>query len=311
VSEEKQAHPEEFADVQAKILAYKQRTGKSWPDIAQRIPGYSHNTISQFANGKYTGGGVSKLAVLVEEFLAKEEERQQYELVGDFFIEISTTKKVREALRMSHIRHKLVVVVGNPRLGKTKAIKRYAEEHSGVVLVESDVGYTPKILLAEIARGVDEPWVGQFNDMRETVIERLKDSEYFLIIDEAEHLPYKALEMIRRLRDKTGVGVVLIGQKQLLANLKGLRGQFRQLYGRVNLLAVLPDELRRDDVTAILSQMLPEKHVKQFANIFHADCKYSVQRIIDLVDNTLDLMRINNIDMSAEVIHEAKKRLIA
>jgi len=158
---------------------------------------------------------------------------------------------------------------------------------------------------------VDEPWVGQFNDMRETVIERLKDSEYFLIIDEAEHLPYKALEMIRRLRDKTGVGVVLIGQKQLLANLKGLRGQFRQLYGRVNLLAVLPDELRRDDVTAILSQMLPEKHVKQFANIFHADCKYSVQRIIDLVDNTLDLMRINNIDMSAEVIHEAKKRLIA
>ena len=60
-----------------------------------------------------------------------------------------------------------------------------------------------------------------------------------MIIDEAENLPYRALEIARRIHDKTGVGVLLVGRSILLENLKGYNNQYDQLYSRVKYTKIL------------------------------------------------------------------------
>lgn len=43
------------------------------------------------------------------------------------------------------------------------------------------------------------------------IVDKLKSSGRLIIIDEAEHLPYKSLELVRRIYDKANVGILLVG----------------------------------------------------------------------------------------------------
>ena len=86
------------------------------------------------------------------------------------------------------------------------------------------------------------------------VIAKLNQSGRLLIIDEAENLPYQALEITRRIHDKTGVGVLLVGRNILFENLKGFNNQYDQLYSRVKYHKSL-DKLLIQDVIKILDSI--------------------------------------------------------
>ena len=53
------------------------------------------------------------------------------------------------------------------------------------------------------------------------IIDKLKSSGRLIIVDEAEHLPYTSLELLRRIYDKAEVGILLVGMPRLMKNLKG------------------------------------------------------------------------------------------
>jgi DNA transposition AAA+ family ATPase len=67
------------------------------------------------------------------------------------------------------------------------------------------------------------------------IIDKLKSSGRLNIIDEAEPLPYKSLELLRRIYDKAQVGILLVGMPRLIMNLKGEKRQYAQLYSRVGI----------------------------------------------------------------------------
>ncbi|CRL44634.1 hypothetical protein SGGMMB4_01839 [Sodalis glossinidius str. 'morsitans'] len=58
----------------------------------------------------------------------------------------------------------------------------------------------------------------------------MRDKHWLVLVDEAELLPYRALEVLRRIHDSFGVAIVLAGMPRLLLNLKGSRGEYAQLY---------------------------------------------------------------------------------
>jgi DNA transposition AAA+ family ATPase len=47
------------------------------------------------------------------------------------------------------------------------------------------------------------------HELSEACIAALRDSGRLLMVDEAENLPYRALETLRRIHDKSGIGMVL------------------------------------------------------------------------------------------------------
>ena len=120
-------------------------------------------------------------------------------------------------------------------------------------MIESDSGYTAKSLLKEIHRRLALSGKGSAYDLMCEVIPKLYNSGRLLIIDEAENLPYRALELVRRIHDKTGIGILLIGKNILLKNLCGYNNEYDQLYSRVKYYKQLDDKLLLQDVKKILS----------------------------------------------------------
>jgi DNA transposition AAA+ family ATPase len=64
-------------------------------------------------------------------------------------------------------------------------------------------------------------------------LDKLDGTNKILTIDEAQHLPYKTLEILRDLHDECNVPVVLVGNKEVYSKLLG-RGEaaFAQLFSR-------------------------------------------------------------------------------
>ena len=126
-----------------------------------------------------------------------------------------------------------------------------AKNYIDAILIESDSGYTAKSLLLEIHKRLSLSAKGSVYDLMGEVVNKLNQSGRLLIIDEAENLPYRALEITRRIHDKTGIGILLVGRNILFKNLLGFNDEYEQLFSRVKYHKAL-DKLLLQDVDKIL-----------------------------------------------------------
>ncbi|MFB5082527.1 AAA family ATPase, partial [Raoultella sp. C349492] len=83
-------------------------------------------------------------------------------------------------------------------------------------LIEADPGYTALVLLQELCESLGLSKRGTIHELSESCITALSGTGRAVLIDEAENLPYRALEVIRRIHDKAGVGIVLAGMPRLI-----------------------------------------------------------------------------------------------
>ena len=129
-----------------------------------------------------------------------------------------------------------------------------------------------------------------------------------MIIDEAENLPYRALEITRRIHDKTGVGVLLVGRNILFENLRGFNNQYDQLYSRVKYHKFL-DRLLIQDVIKILQA------VGQNPDLAETYLLYSdgnTRKLEHLITHSISLAKFNgNTEVDAAVIKQTSKLLMA
>lgn len=267
--------------------------------------GLAKSTISMWLNGNYAGKN-DKVTDAINNFIQRERERS---VDNDLpFVNISIVKYVSEIARLCHTQGKIGVCVGRAGLGKTVAVKRYTKEFLDSILIESDSGYTAKSLLKEIHRRLGLSGKGSVYDLMGEVVRKLNQSGRLLIIDEAENLPYRALEITRRIHDKTGVGVLLIGRGILLENLKGYNNQYDQLYSRVKYTKII-DGLLVQDVVNIL------KAIEQDPKLAETYLKYSdgnTRRLEHLISHSISIAKINGkAEVDDAVIQHTSKLLMA
>lgn len=267
--------------------------------------GLAKSTISMWLNGNYAGKN-DKVTDAINNFIQRERERS---VDNDLpFVNISIVKYVSEIARLCHTQGKIGVCVGRAGLGKTVAVKRYTKEFLDSILIESDSGYTAKSLLKEIHRRLGLSGKGSVYDLMGEVVRKLNQSGRLLIIDEAENLPYRALEITRRIHDKTGVGVLLIGRGILLENLKGYNNQYDQLYSRVKYTKII-DGLLIQDVVNILET------IEQDPKLAETYLKYSdgnTRRLEHLISHSIGIAKINGkAEVDGAVIQHTSKLLMA
>lgn len=212
--------------------------------------GIAKSTISMWLNDNYKGDN-SKIADKLFNFIEREKERTNNDLP---FVDITNSKYIFEIARLCHTQGRIGVCVGEAGLGKTVSAKKYVKQYMDAILIESDFGYTAKALLKEIHRRLGLSDKGSAYELMNEVVTKLNQSGRLLIIDEAENLAYRALEIARRIHDKTGIGVLLVGRNVLLQNLTGKNYQYDQLYSRVEYPKVL-DKLSLQDVIKILESV--------------------------------------------------------
>lgn len=290
-------------DIRAELRDLMEKNSYSTAYISTAT-GLAKSTISMWLNGTYNGKN-DKVTDAINNFIQRERERA---VENDLpFVNISIVKYISEIARLCHTQGKIGVCVGRAGLGKTVAVKKYTQEFLDSILIESDSGYTAKSLLKEIHRRLGLSGKGSVYDLMGEVVRKLNQSGRLLIIDEAENLPYRALEITRRIHDKTGVGVLLIGRGILLENLKGYNNQYDQLYSRVKYTKII-DSLLIQDVIKILET------IEQNTELAETYLQYSggnTRRLEHLISHSISIVKFNGkAEVDNAVIKHTSKLLM-
>ncbi|PID36850.1 MAG: hypothetical protein CR993_03085 [Rhodobacterales bacterium] len=130
-------------------------------------------------------------------------------------------------------------ITGDPGTGKT-AITNWLAQEMGAIRVEAWAGMNGKTLLQELAfafsksgRPVDE--IGTSNTLVQRLIRTAAPGQ-LIVVDEANHLKWPTLEMLRSISDISGTGLVIAGTDLLARKfthpqIRVFLEQFRQRVG--------------------------------------------------------------------------------
>ncbi|EAO6530581.1 AAA family ATPase [Salmonella enterica] len=282
--------------------------GYSQGQVARAI-GRSSATMNQYVQGKYNGD-IGDMEERIGHFLRRVREKQNALRIDERFVSTPTASKGLEVLSYAHLESEICVLYGAAGLGKTMILKEYARRDSNVIFIEADPGFTARTLLEELCGRLRLSKNGNIHALIEVCVEKLKDSGRLLVIDEAELLPYRALEVIRRLHDKAGIGVVLAGMPRLIVNLKGKRGEYAQLYSRVALALDLGNALARQDFDQIAVDLMPEAEDRKISDALYEQSKGNARRLFKMARGVYRMCDISKKDVSVTAIEKFSEMLI-
>lgn len=286
---------------------YISSRGISQSTVARGI-GRSTATINQYLQGKYNGD-VETLDKLAAAWLQTQQERENDTRTQLNYTYTATAQRLEEVLRLAHVEGETVVIYGQAGLGKTSALEAYVKRNPDAIMIDSDPSYSAKVLLSSMALALGVESRGSLHQLIEELIKKLKNSGRIILVDEAENLPLRALECLRRIHDKTGVGLVLAGMPRLLVNLRGSKGELKQLYSRVAFKFDLGNTIPNTELSEIINQSLIGIESETVNELVIAS-KGNTRRLAKLIRGVTRMAKVNNRELDANMVREFEKMLI-
>lgn len=277
-------------------------TGLSQAAVAKQLV-KSPATINQYLKGTYKGD-----VTAIDEAVAELVARHQVKSVASDFVATASATRILEVCDMAHRLSCMNMIVGDAGLGKTEALKQYAATTKNVLFIETDTTYSVRMLLSEICRvlGIVAPRGNP--SMMSAIIDRLRDSKRLLIIDEAELLNYRALETLRRIHDKTNIGIVFAGMPRLRANFRGgAGGDYKQLYSRIHHLHPMDANLSKADIGMMCEAALG---TSDFNDCLNEVCHGNARRLKMLISGVKYVAELNDAPVSEAMIEQYARMLI-
>ena len=264
----------------------------------------SNATLHLWLNNNYKGN-VQRVNYAVANFI--EIERLRENKIKIDFIKTSIVSNIHDVAKICHVENEIGVCYGNAGIGKTFAVKKYTIDNPEVILVEADLGYTPKVLFSEIHKKLGFDGYGTIHGMFLDIIDKLKSSGRLIIVDEAEHLPYKSLELLRRIYDKAQVGILLVGMPRLIMNLKGEQRQYAQLYSRVGIAKHL-GTLTEEDIKTIISSVIP--NYSSVYSLISKYCNGNTRVLTKILVRAVRIAQINQSEVNEEALQASISQII-
>jgi len=292
--------------LQIKLISHIESANTTQSAVAKSI-GRSASALNYWLKGKYEGD-VAEIDKLVADYLANAREQQD---TGDRdAIETSTYKAIHAYCTLVLQKRSMGMLTGDSGVGKTTALQAYAKRHPAVILIEADPGYTARALFIDICDAVNLDTRGSLHDLFNRVVNKLRGSGRLVIIDEAEQLPYRALELIRRVNDKAKVGIALCGMPRLEKNLKGDPTHYAQLYRRL-FIPRRVSGLTDTDMDALIAQDQPDVD-KATLTALRKACGRNARVLSFLLMWCSDLLSRNSLsDLTPEIVQKASEMLVA
>jgi DNA transposition AAA+ family ATPase len=263
--------------------------------------GISPSALSQFLSFQYKGNFDNikqKLLAVIE----REACKATIKTFNPNFIETSVSKRFNDVANICRFEGEFGLVYADAGTGKTESAREYTAKRSDVILIEADPGYTPTVLFRELHQKLGNSGKYILHDTFKECVDRLQNSGRLLIIDEAEQLSYKALELLRRLYDNAGIGILMTGMPRLLENIRGYRGDYAQIYSRIGIAARI-QQLTEDDTKNIVTHLTGDTN--NLWRVFHKESKGNARRLFKLVKRAIYISDLNKVGLDTEVVMHA------
>ncbi|EDS7032439.1 AAA family ATPase [Salmonella enterica subsp. enterica serovar Oranienburg] len=304
-------------NIKEKLIQLLEGTGYTQKKVATKT-GLSTAVISQYLNGIYNGN-IKNIEDILSDFILREEERARRRGVKERFVHTQLADIALALISDTHMDGEIGVIYGPAGMGKSMVLRQYASTSKGVILIEADPGYTAKVLLQELCVRLGVKKTGNIHKLSEECIQELNGTGWVILVDEAELLPYRALEVLRRIHDRSGVALVLAGMPRLLINLKGSRGEYAQLYSRVGMaldIEAHKAESEADDFNIILASLLGTAvgtnylSSPEVISAFRKHSKGNYRRLFKLARGVVRASAIGNQGISVNLIERYAEMLI-
>ena len=230
-----------------------QRTkGLSQAKVSELI-GISSGTLSQLKNNKYGADPTAAFDKIESYFGVKEEAQLTYSEIG--YAQTSISSEIYSIIRICQVKGGLAVACGDAGIGKTKAARQYIKDNpSKSVLITVNPCITAiKPLLEVIADKVGAGTERSRDRLWFSIASKLSDG-MVLIFDEAQHLSYKTIEVLRSFSDYFAdmdqtLGICFIGNTDTVSRMGGKKAEFAQIANRTKQRKVYSKEnITRDDI---------------------------------------------------------------
>lgn len=233
-------------------------------------------------------------------------------------MEIVETRQVRDALRMAQsVMDSLETgpigqLVGESGTGKTRAGKALVER-LGAVRVCCSQGISNKVLAAKIHAAFGaEKTPGSAN----TLLGKLEAivAGKLLVVDEANHLRWQQLELLRYLADEAGMGLILVGTDLMDRPFKDGRTAtyLAQLASRIGAKRVRFERLNAlEEVAGYMIQPHFGKVDKATATAFHKQAKGYWRDAAELAAACRRVMEAQGLTKLSAVVVEAAANWMA
>ncbi|HFE39333.1 MAG TPA: hypothetical protein ENK06_13115 [Gammaproteobacteria bacterium] len=198
------------------------------------------------------------------------------------FLHTVTAGKIIDTLTYAHMANDICLIYGGAGVGKTKTFRQYVIDNVGVCLATmTALRQSPKLALEEVGKCLGIRNTKSSALLFDLICESLYEKRGLLIIDEAQHLSIKALDILRQVHDSTGCGLVLAGNEQVYTNITGgsralfLDRLFSRIGMRTRLKKTLTSDvhqfahawgIRNDDVIAILDTIAKKPGALRLVN---------------------------------------------
>jgi len=193
--------------------------------------------------------------------LLRREEDLELTMRAPTFCSTNASILIWEVLEYCDERCRMGAVIAESGSGKSETAKEYQRQNRATMIVTADattrtLGATMRLLVDHVG---GRPKTNTIDDMLHKTLRKLKGSRRLLIIDDAHFIPWAGLEVIRKLYDCAGVGVVYLGQEELYNQMTGDTNKarlFDQIYSRI---AIKRDRVKvlKKDVKLIIDSLYP------------------------------------------------------
>ena len=233
-------------------------SGKSLNEVGAAI-GYDSGNVSKIFSGKYEGDLVA-VSKAIERFRRIDDERGSVKRAP--YVITSLYKDIEACCQAALTYQKIVFIYGESHVGKTAALKHYAQEHNHgeTTFVEMPPGGSLTHFMAALAAKVRMTTQARGELMMMNIMKCFGPNN-LLVVDEVSRAlqaksyggaSLKTMDFIRAIHDTTGCGVVLCGtnvfrEQMADASLKKFLNQFNR---RCLLRRQLPDVPNRADLNA-------------------------------------------------------------
>ena len=276
---------------------FLEKSGVSMSALARAI-GVSAGAISQFRKGEYRGDN-ALLGEKITSYIRNYNEKKAKTDKGlrDEIYKSRDFKMANFIISEAVNEREIALIYGEAGSGKTTVLKEFANAHSNAILIEVTPHTSARVMLEDLCEALKLTAPKGLRPMLKAVARFLSMSDRIILIDEAEHLPLRALEDLRRIADFSRTPVVLCGTGILLQNLVGRNKELRQLYSRIC------GKYEFKGLSKAESREFFGEFIYEFA-------KENFRSSSKLHKKAVKLAQIQNCEINKEVVAEATKMII-
>lgn len=203
-----------------------------------RLCGVSESLVSLVRRQKFNGNQEEKeeelISILAEKGYVLQPEKLKVK--GDAFVQTRNVQAFdglcRELLETEDLTSSIGVVTGLAGRGKTFSARHFVAGHQEAVYVLFVDGFSLVDVLREVAFELSGVRPRMFRQCLDVVDRETARQRRLIVIDEADKMPHRYIEMLRALNERCSCPMVLVGEEPIVGMLqreRRLRSRVRQV----------------------------------------------------------------------------------